>query len=921
MKPIKLVLSAFGPYDKLTEIDMSKLGEQGLYLITGETGAGKTTIFDAITYALYGKPSGANRDKSMLRCKYADPDTETFVELTFDYGGKSYTVTRRPAYDLPAKPDGRIPTKKADATLNTADGQLLCTGEKNVDAAIREIIGVDRDQFTQIAMIAQGDFLKLLLADTTERQKIFSKIFHTDRYAKLQELVKTDYLEKSRKYELTENEVRIQLHRIAADPGSIFAQQVKDAQNGALPKEEYPLLLEQLQRADEIKVGMLSSEIDKSNSALATVNTQLLQWESFLSAKEQLISLQNERNIKANALEKLQAERIQHNDKESQVQKINDSVSELMAKLPKYAALEQERKQAALMRKDLLQLKKQIVTDENALASYALQLKNIKEELSGLSDVLQKQAVLEHKTSDAVRQLNELLQFQKDLKEQQLLCNQAEEAKLCYISARKNAQRLEEIYLTANRSFLDAQAGILAEYLQEGMPCPVCGATTHPAPAKRDTAAPQESQLKKMKSDAQKAQDAAMEASAAAAAANGRLDSVTQMIAEKAAHLLHDQSDPYLQTDHLITKLRDQIAQLEVQRKAVEKSVKRKNEIEKTLPYTESACEKLRTEYTERKENAVLLESKLLRCEEICVELVSDLPYPTKNEADETIRGLQLQKEKILQQIKTTEQQYQECSNRIALLDGKIEQLEEQVNGGCELDGTSLQADKMRLQAAIVSCSEAKAAAVNRIEINRDAAEQIARISKTLNVLEQECILAKSLSDTLTGNLSGQDKITLETYILQTYFDRIIANANTRFLAMSQGRYALKRAESADNKRSQSGLSLNVIDYYSSTERSVRSLSGGESFMASLSLALGLSDEVQQSAGGIRFDTMFVDEGFGSLDEETLQLAVKTLHDLTSGNRLVGIISHVAELKTKIDKQIIVRKEKGGGGKIEIISG
>ena len=226
MKPIKLVLSAFGPYDKLTEIDMSKLGEQGLYLITGETGAGKTTIFDAITYALYGKPSGANRDKSMLRCKYADPDTETFVELTFDYGGKSYTVKRRPAYDLPAKPDGRIPTKKADATLNTADGQLLCTGEKNVDAAIREIIGVDRDQFTQIAMIAQGDFLKLLLADTTERQKIFSKIFHTDRYAKLQELVKTDYLEKSRKYELTENEVRIQLHRIAADPGSIFAQQV-----------------------------------------------------------------------------------------------------------------------------------------------------------------------------------------------------------------------------------------------------------------------------------------------------------------------------------------------------------------------------------------------------------------------------------------------------------------------------------------------------------------------------------------------------------------------------------------------------------------------------------------------------------------------------------------------------------------------
>ncbi|MDP3058068.1 MAG: SbcC/MukB-like Walker B domain-containing protein, partial [bacterium] len=293
--------------------------------------------------------------------------------------------------------------------------------------------------------------------------------------------------------------------------------------------------------------------------------------------------------------------------------------------------------------------------------------------------------------------------------------------------------------------------------------------------------------------------------------------------------------------------------------------------------------------------------------------------FESKDNLEQAISSLEQRKRKMQESFATAQNAYNDCKGENSKLNGSIKALNEQLKDAKEID---IEAEKDNLNSLIIQKQEITDVATQiftRLSINKSALQNIKKQCGNLVEVEEKWIWVEALSNTANGRISGKEKIMLETYIQMTYFDRIIARANMRFMVMSSGQYELKRRIEADNIRSQSGLELDVIDHYNATERNVKTLSGGESFQASLALALGLSDEIQSSAGGIRLDTMFVDEGFGSLDEDSLQQAIKVLIGLSEGNRLVGIISHVTELKEKIEKQIVVKKAKSGGSRVEMV--
>lgn len=754
MRPLKLILSAFGPYAGQTQINMEELGEKGLYLITGDTGAGKTTIFDAIVFALYGEASGNFRETSMLRSKYAKDSTPTFVEMTFLYGGKEYVVRRNPEYQRPKDRGKGTTTQKAEASLTFPDGKVI-TKTKDVTAAVMELIGLNRNQFMRISMIAQGDFQNLLMAKTEERGKIFREIFHTRPYYDLQEKLKTeaaslkgDYEEGCRSIIQSMESVRMADTEEEQNPCNLLTEQAK--RSGSVEKvPDFLQELTTLMRADKEKVQELEKQLEELEAASEKLSSRLGAVQAARRRKQQIVQAKEEIALQESRLPKLQ--------EEYRIQQGQEGLRETLA-----IEIDQ----------DVKRLEEEKTAGANAdKAQWAL--KKIQEEYRNLADRTEEE-------SGSYRQMERL--------------------------------------------FFDAQAGLLAEGLKEGERCPVCGSTHHPKPAQRPAMAPSEDALNRAKESLEKHKAQVMRLAGQAGEARERVR----------------------QTQQEWEKFRENFVSPE----AVQEKRKRKQQMEQAFKTARSAYEACAGQLD--KSRALLASLESHRTDE------EDLP-----------------EEELLKQRE--------------ILTQKRRRMQEE-------------REQIRL----------------RLQVNSRAAQDIDRRFAAAKRVEREYVKIKTLSDTANAAVRGKDRVTLETYVQTRYFERIIARANLRFMVMSGGQYELMRKEEAANKTSQSGLELDVADHYNGTVRSVKTLSGGESFQASLSLALGLADEIQSQAGGIRLDTMFVDEGFGSLDEEALGQAMKALQSLTEGNRLVGIISHVGELKEKIDRQIIVRKERSGGSTAQI---
>lgn len=1315
MKPKKLVISAFGPYADRMELDFERLGGGGLYLITGDTGAGKTTIFDAITFALYGEASGEVRKGEMFRSKYAKPEVRTFVELTFTYQGKDYTVKRNPEYLRPKDRGQGMTMEKANAELIFPDERQPVTKISEVTKAVTELLGLDQRQFRQIAMIAQGDFQKLLLAGTADRSEIFRKMFHTEIYQELQNRLREEAKARWKTYDEKKRSISQYLDNVVCPEDARWKKEFdrlkKENFNGQVMRGME--LLAQCIEWDEEQLRMLKEEqralygeIEKKNQLLGKIKER----QTRQAEKEQK---ENERKLLLPEVEEKKKKSEQAEKEAGICEKLEEQIREEKACLELLRKMKQEQEAMTQLQKELQETaeakgklqeeqenaKKELEQqkarkeklsgtevelarteqketyaaeqvqqlsayceeigktadeeaakkeEENALCEKIKETEQAAgkaaeeaEKLAGQDKVCEKlqeekenvrrkiftlaeaKKQLEKTTDEALQLAGQLKQLQREeeklqadrtataeqmakrssaalqqekfrqeretlenlLKSWEWACKELEEKQSAYRDGIQKRDNLRKTYQAMESLFLDAQAGILAEKLTEGEPCPVCGAIHHPQPAKRAEHTPDKATLDQKKEELREQEETAAGQSEAAGNCSRRVKELREQLTacllkkmphereekqgngltetdkessfqeenetqrflpmsdslfcqeavKKAEQLQEEESKQkvrqteYAELEKTQTRQQENLETLkkaiagaqadlgraEGTQKALEEqlnkeiaeaekepgveevtaSAERKGsaekkgaaedrdyaetddrnflvgQIEKVLSFWENRQKQCGEEFAaaqakmKRRAECIALqkeaessqkkdheqlqrvrsclevlqsdrkrwnekEEKLLETleqqrkeiksadqfeniaeisftEKQFLEILTDTEkqlwvrsmqeqryWKEKQETlekqkrnllaqkeelqriqleiqaetqkierrEKTIREKELLEAKRKAEQKALQERIQEKETKLA---GKEEkELLEHIKGWEtqkeqrkaaqktakeELD--AVQKNLTEVQAALAAIQTLEAAdeeadlqgqqlpsetelqenlemlSGRKQELDQRYNEQYHAANTNQNVyqavqtqqsqmqeVEEEYKWVNALADTAMGNVTGKRKIDLETYAQMAYFDRILRKANVRFLTMSQGQYELKRQEDGGNIKSKAGLELNVIDHYNGTERSVRTLSGGESFQASLSLALGLSDEIQSYAGGIQLDSMFVDEGFGSLDAESLNQAVKALEGLAEGNCLVGIISHVPELKDRIERKIVVTKNRSRDG-------
>lgn len=920
MRPVFLKMSAFGPYSGVTEIDFGKLGTGGLYLITGDTGAGKTTIFDAIAYALFGSPSGDNRDSSMLRSKYADESLKTEVELKFIYNGKEYTVRRNPEY-LRKKTRGDGTTKEAaGAELYYPDGRIVSKATA-VTVAIEEILGINRNQFCQIAMIAQGDFRKLLFAPTDERIKIFRHIFKTDNFLALQNELKNKAKELGSECKGLRESIGQYISGIVCPEESPLYSDVCKAVNGDTLVDEVLNLIEKLIHEDILLEEKTELSRADNRIKLDEVKENISKYNEKTDIKNKLNSTDNALSEGKHRLTELNHILTDALQKEPEIQNNTAKSAEITATLPEYDEFEQ--KTAVLtVNESFVKTNSALVTQlEESIRTDTKILEDLTEEKKSLEHAGENKARLEAEMKDLERKNDRLKKLDSNIKalaETGELYNKAVDN---YREKMKAADRANENFRKAQKLYYDAQAGILAQTLIEGEPCPVCGSVTHPSAAQKPAEAPSKNELENLEQLFNEADRVAKKSSEDAEKLKGSVEEKEAAVKEEIQELLGNYGTEAAEGALIeaFESVRLRAADLNAALEEEGKNIKRKGEIDKLIEKTQTQLKSNSDKLTEMKNelNSRAVESTQLS-ERIGV-LREKLTFESKAMAEKAIVQLEKESKAIQKAIENARSNHKACSDRIISLEATKKQQEEQLGKFEEVD---IQTEKIKLSEfnERERMFDTRSKTVHsRITANERTLENLEAKAPLLVKKEREYSSVKSLSDTANGNISSKERIQLETYVQMHYFDRILQRANTRLAVLTEGQYDLVRRAEADNKRSQSGLELDVIDHYNGSIRSVKSLSGGESFKASLALALGLADEIQYSAGGIRLDTMFIDEGFGSLDDESLNQAMAALNDLAEGNRLVGIISHVGELKRRIDKQIIIKKDRSEGSYVDDI--
>ena len=932
MRPLRLTLSAFGPYAAETTLDLEKLGKGGLYLITGDTGAGKTTLFDAITYALYDHSSSGIREGSMLRCKYADDKTSTFVELEFEVHGVRYTVRRNPEYQRPKARGEGMTTEKADATLTYPDDRPPVTKAKDVTAAVQEIIGLDYNQFSQIVLIAQGQFTKLLNASTEERSRIFRKLFRTQRYAQLQERLQAEAAALNQQRTAQNAKLDSLLGGLQFSPEDPDAEALRALCAQTVP-ETALALLDALTARQAAALEEAGTALQATEAQLDTVQQQLGAAAQAQRLAQQLAARQAELAAAKPALDAARAEAGRHAGDAAQLDALTAQVTQAQSALAAYDALDTLCRQQTEARDAARLAAAQAHKRRTQLDSLNAALAAAETELAALADADTRLLALQNRSAQLTQRGEALAKLEQRLADCQRQAKTAHKTQESYRAAAAAQDEARARRDALERAFLDAQAGLLAESLVEGAPCPVCGSTHHPARALLPHTAPTQAQVEAARQAAAEADRQAQNASAAAqsalAAANEAKTSLrrdaetllperftapegtvpltfalmTNVLAEENAALQTAQTDCKAQCRQADADCRRK-AQLEADRQAKTRQ----------RPALEQAAAEADRSAAAQNASADALEGQI-------AERRAALPYSRRADAQAALDKLEADRSTLRTGMDTAQRKLKQAEQTVAAAEAAVEALTaQQTAAQKELPARSaeeLTAQQTELTAARETLRSREKQLSAQLLPNRKTAAQYRAAAEARQTLESRWQWVSALAATAGGTLTSKQKIKLEAYIQMNYLDRILRYANTRLMQMTAGQYELERI-GAENQRSQSGLDLGVIDHYNGTRRSVKTLSGGESFKASLALALGLSDEVQSSAGGIRLDTLFLDEGFGSLDEESLELAIRVLSGLTEGDRLVGIISHVGALKDRIDRQVVVHKARTGGSTVEL---
>lgn len=958
MKISYLKVTAFGSYAGTVEIPLSQLGESGVYLISGDTGSGKTTLFDAVSFALYGTPSGSVRESKMFRSDYARPQDKTEVELRFSLAGEAYRLIRTPSYPR-EKLSGQGTTHQAHQASLEGPGGLMITKAREVTEKITEIMGLDQDQFSQIVMIAQGDFLRLLHADTRTRGEIFRKIFTTHRFFRLQELLKEQAKDQEDRLRGLEKETVLACRQLifdrkddkedlrddddnednseeARDEKGVRQEEVSPAElisRGILPEEDQvllyqlPILLDRLDleiEEDEKETGVLDKRLGDLSARLQEVDEMIGLFREDLSLREDM--KKSEENLARVELSLKEAKiKLEELEKEAEQEEgLVGEISLLEQALDSYGRLKALREAVQDKEDKIKGLKdhKKAQTEEVRLGQRRLSaMEDEYQSLEGAA--LRKEAAL-----GALEGLEEkkkgLLALEKDL----LAHQEKEQVK------RKGKKALEAALLAAEdwalrlgqekSRFYRNMAGLLAQDLEDDRPCPVCGSADHPQPAlvgegvldqeklgEMEAKKDQTDKLREKKSLAQEKliqELVSLEKSIWQQASRHLGQTAGLSALEKASNL--EGLGALLEETKLA--LEEDLAAREKERTIAQVDVDRRQELGQVLGKEKERLEKMKTALAGEDERLGQLEKELAQEQGRLESLAESLTYPSQDQAQARLKEMTDDLDMRRKAKKEAQAELGRLAGKKSSLAGAISSTKARLMDRPPqgLEEKKAQRDQL--------FSQQKEAQDRRGRLGEKLAHNL-RLSVTLREKEKEVQAAEKsfsaydlLSRTASGRLEKRQKLAFEQYVQGVYFDLILRAANQRLRAMTWGRYRLVRRLEASDQRSQSGLDLDVMDRSTGKTRSVKSLSGGESFKASLSLALGLSDVVQRLSGGVRIDTMFIDEGFGALDSDSLQAAIAILLDLADGQRTVAIISHVPDLKEQIDKKILVHKGPHG---------
>ncbi|MFR7401676.1 MAG: AAA family ATPase [Clostridia bacterium] len=882
MKPLKIKISAFGPYKNCIDIDFEKLGESGIFLITGDTGAGKTTIFDSISFALFGEVSGSNRPVPSVRSDFADNDTETFVELEFTHKNKKYKIRRNPAYERTKKRGEGTTKTSADASLEYDD--KVISGTKNVDIKIEEILGINSKQFKQISMLAQGEFLKILFAESKDRTEIFRRIFDTDIYNQIAKRL-------ADKTRIAKAELEQLKDYFAINSSNIVW---KDGIQSVQPKDVNELFIQEILEKLQQEIKINSEQFEKCQEQISKQSDEN-------SKMEKEITAQKDKNDKIDRCQKLQEEQkvLQEKQedikqKEILIQKSQEIINKILPKEDKKKELEKEISQKQKVLQDISEKIELGKKKEEKFKQILELIEIIKVQFQKYSELKDGKTELEDK-----------------IKKLQVIIKEQENKKI----ASENAQKLEAEWeklstevLEKEKEFFKEQAGILAEKLKENEPCPVCGSLHHPNLAIKSTSVLTKEELDNLKEKEEKSRKTLTDATNKVTEINSKIETLIKEFGEKPDVELYNKK--YAEISEELEKAYNQLNDNY-------KKIMLKDIVIESFEY-DIFKEKITNKISKEREEFLKLQTQQEENKKQIDELLQK-KEKAQNDYQNTLKELGFENEEQYKksvlnnlQIEIFSKEIEKYKTDVTINATKLEEIQKEIKGFEKVDLTAKIQEFNNKKQELENMRRQQMEYHRIFENNNRILVDLQTNSKKLDSKIKEFTMVEDLSKIANGTVYGKRRIEFEQFVQASYFDMVIIEANKRLLKMTDNRFLLVRKESSERVSDKIGLELEVIDNYNGKRRDVKSLSGGEAFKAALSLALGLSDVIQSYSGGIVVDTMFIDEGFGSLDTESREQAINTLNQLTDNHKLIGIISHVTELKERIDKKIIVTKSTGG---------
>lgn len=930
MRPLSLELCAFGPYANRVFIDFSLFGESGVFLICGPTGSGKTTLFDAMKFALFGEASGTRRPTSSFASGFANATTEPFVEFIFEQAGKTYRARRVPHYSRSKKRGvGTTAAGGAAELICETTGSVIASKVNAMDEAVVDLLGITAEQFSQIVMIAQGDFSQLLTANTKQRAEIFRRIFHTEPYQHIQERLVERKRALEQRVEASEEQARIHLALLASEnapettmPNDEVAdqQEVSLTLKGPIPsagEQDNPFTFEGsvLSRLDDIEkeLANIAAHDDMRKHSLtkqqAEAETRLQEIDRNLGSARQTAQLEKRLAETTsylveheNAYQTAQANWQTAQAEEGLRHRLSEDITTATEKARTLSEVSRLEGQHTTAQSKVAASQKAATETETTLHQARQQLEEIAEAAKRIHDA---PAQLEHARNDE-RLIADALE-QTALVDQ--MKQQTQTTTAAFADAQERYEQARAATTQATNAFFAAQAGILARSLSTGTPCPVCGSKEHPHPAHLAADAPTQAYIDTLQATEQTArthlEEAGNKLAADKAAEDAQLKRATQALAAL---------PPTYQSKRIDT------GKLATARTAIATRISELNAATDQQKQLTDEANRLSCMVPDLEEKARAASDTLIQAQRNEAEIAASInalrataDYANALQAQKTIDDLRSRLEAAQKRFTVAQATWEEQRRAHDEHVARKKELEEQLAVAPHFNVATLEEQRILVVQTRKNTVAEITTIENRQATNEKALGALKKIAQSSQRIEEEFSQISYLADLASGNAVGtQGKISFETYVQSVYFDSVLDAANERLSLMSEGRYTLLRRQQARDNRTQSGLDMDVFDAYTGKQRDVKTLSGGESFLASLSLALGFSDVIQRQAGGIQLDTMFIDEGFGSLDTEALELALRIFDQLGRDKRLVGIISHVEELKDRIDHRIVVQKDQTG---------